>query len=92
MDHQPSFAAQKIAKERELGRRLSKPEEAQLRLDTPAVASPKAVHERTSSTYGGRNTKERQEEDSLDRDKAAKRDRAAFDRGLAERDSQKSKD
>lgn len=92
MDHQPSFAAQKIAKENELGRELTAKEKANLRRDTPAIASPKAVHERTSPNFGGRNTKERQDKDASDRDKAFRRDRDAFNKGLTERNSDKNTD
>ncbi|WP_131833743.1 hypothetical protein [Ancylobacter aquaticus] len=48
------------------------------------------MHERTSPTVGGRNTKDRQREGALDLDKAAKRDRNAFEKAMAGRDSDKN--
>lgn len=74
MDHTPSFASQRLRAERELGRPLSPQEANQLRLDSPAVASPRGVHQQTSPTYGGRNTPARQLEDSLDPAGATARD------------------
>ena len=85
MDHQPSFAAQVKAKENALGRNLTKKELAQLKKDTPAVASPRDVHQKTSPTYGGKNTSKRIEEDAVDLDSARARDRAAFDEAMQKR-------
>ncbi|WP_425106054.1 hypothetical protein [Ancylobacter sp.] len=55
-----------------------------------SVASPRWVHERTSPAFGGRNIKDCQREDALDLDKAAKRDHDAFEKAVAERDSDKA--
>ena len=82
MDHQPSFASQVLAEEARLGRTLTRDEREALRQSTPAVASPRKVHQQTSPTYGARNTKERQAEDAANPDAAAARDRAAFDEGM----------
>ena len=86
MDHQPSFAAQRLRKEQELGRPLTPEELRALRRDSPAVASPREVHQQTSPTYGGRNTPDRIEADAADLDAAAARDRAAFDEAMNNRD------
>lgn len=86
MDHQPSFAAQKLAKEKEYGRPLSKKEANKLKDETPAVASPRKVHQQTSPTYGGRNSKERIEQDASDLEGARQRDRDAFDNAMKERE------
>ena len=80
MDHQPSFAAQVKAAEKALGRELTSKERANLKMNTPAIASPRGVHQKTSPTYGGRNTKRQIEEDAEDLDAAAARDKAAFDK------------
>lgn len=80
MDHQPSFAAQARAREEALGRPLTKAELSQLKKNTPAVASPRKVHQQSSPTYGGRNNPTRIAEDAKDLDAAAARDRAVFDK------------
>jgi filamentous hemagglutinin len=85
MDHQPSFAAQVAAKEAALGRPLTKAELAQVKATTPAVASPRAVHQGTSPTYGGRNTPARIAEDAAELNSAAARDRAAFEEAMKNR-------
>ena len=82
MDHQPSFAAQVRAREAALGRRLEPEELAQLKASTPAVASPRQVHQQTSPTFGGRNSPARIAEDAADLDAARVRDRAAFDKAM----------
>jgi len=85
MDHQPSLAAQVAAKEAKLGRELSKKEINKLRDNTPAVASPRTVHQQTSPTYGGRNTPARIAKDAADLDAAAARDRTVFDEAMGDR-------
>jgi RHS repeat-associated protein len=85
MDHQPSFAAQVAAKEGALGRPLSPAERAAVKAHSPAVASPRAVHQQTSPTYGGRNTPTRIAQDAADLGAAAARDRAAFDEAMGNR-------
>ena len=82
MDHQPSFAAQKARAEADLGRKLTDAEIEALRQNTPSIASPRRVHQRTSPTYGGRNTPQKIAEDMKDLEAARKRDRAAFDKGM----------
>jgi filamentous hemagglutinin len=83
--HQPSYAAQKKALENQLGRELSPTEAKALRDSTPAVASPRTLHQRTSPTYGGRNTTKRSAEDAQDLQRAQARDRAEFDKAMEER-------
>jgi filamentous hemagglutinin len=85
MDHQPSFAAQVRAREALLGRPLTKSELAALKRSTPASASPQAVHQETSLTYGGRNTPERIAEDAADLAAAAARDREVFEQAMRAR-------
>jgi hypothetical protein len=85
MDHQPSFAAQVAAREAAMGRELSKAELNQLRNSTPAVASPRRVHQTTSPTYGGRNTPAQVQADAADLSAAQARDRAAFDAAMRNR-------
>ncbi len=85
MDHQPSLAAQRKAQEDRLGRRLKPDELNQLKNNTPAVASPRKIHQQTSPTYGGRNTAERIAEDAADLDAAALRDRLQFDEAMRTR-------
>ena len=88
MDHQPSFAAQKRAKEEALGRPLTKEEAAALKRDSPAVASPRDVHRETSPTYAGRNQPGRIAEDAADLEKAAARDKRIFDDAMSRRGKQ----
>jgi hypothetical protein len=85
MDHQPSYAAQRTAAERALGRPLTPAEARALRESTPAVASPEKVHQQTSPTYGGRNTPMRVAEDAVDLEAAGVRDRAVFDEAMKKR-------
>ena len=85
MDHQPSYAAQRAAAEQALGRPLTPAEARALRGSTPAVASPSAVHQQTSPTYGGRNTPARIAEDAADLGAAQARDRAVFDEAIRSR-------
>lgn len=85
MDHQPSLAAQVRARENALGRPLTKSEINQVRNNTPAVASPRAVHQETSPTYGGRNTPAQIAGDAADLDAARVRDRGIFDEALRNR-------
>lgn len=85
MDHQPSLAAQIQAKENALGRPLTKAERAQVKASTPAIASPAQVHQQTSPTYGGRNTKAQISGDAANLPAAAARDRAAFDNAMENR-------
>lgn len=86
IDHQPSFAAQKRALEKSLNRKLTPEETAKLKENTPAVASPREVHQQTSPTYGGRNSRAQIEADSDNLEQASARDKAAFDKAMAERD------
>ena len=86
MDHQPSYAAQKQAAERELGRPLTPEEARALHRDSPAVASPREVHQGTSPTYGGRNTPQRIAGDADDLTAAAARDRQVFDDAMSSRE------
>ena len=85
MDNQPSFAAQKAAAEKALGRPLTPSETRALKAATPAVASPRAIHQQSSPTYGGRNTPARIAEDAADLESAAARDRAVFDDAMRKR-------
>lgn len=85
MDHQPSYAAQKAAKEAALRRELTPAEAAALKANTPAVASPRDIHQQTSPTYGGRNTPERIATDAADLDAAATRDSNAFNEAMEAR-------
>ncbi len=85
MDHQPSFAAQVAAREIALGRELNTAELSQLRIRTPAIASPRAVHQGTSPTYGGRNTPSRIAADAADLSAAQARDRAVFNAAMKRR-------
>lgn len=85
MDHQPSFAAQVRERETALGRKLNPDELAKLKANTPAVASPRQIHQQTSPTYGGRNTPARISGDAANLPKAAARDRAAFDDAMGNR-------
>jgi len=85
MDHQPSFAAQVKAAENELGRELTPVEIKKLKANTPAVASPRKIHQKTSPTFGGRNTKAQIEKDAEDLKAAAARDKAALENALKKR-------
>ena len=85
MDHQPSYAAQKAAEEDRLGRALTKQEAKDLKNNTPAVASPRKVHQETSPTYGGRNTPERISSDKKDLNDAGKRDAEIYDQAMKDR-------
>lgn len=85
IDHQPSFAAQKAAAERELKRPLTPREARALKKSTPAAASPRAIHQQTSPTYGGRNNPKRIAEDADDLEASAARDKAAFDEAMKKR-------
>ncbi|MFT5756073.1 MAG: RHS repeat-associated protein [Alteromonadaceae bacterium] len=85
MDHQPSFAAQVKATEKELGVTLSKSQLSKLKANTPAVASPRKIHQQTSPTYGGRNTQAKSTEDAVDLGAARKRDKAVFNDALKKR-------
>lgn len=85
MDHQPSYAAQRKAAEQALGRPLTPSEARALRESTPAVASPRAVHQRTSPTYGWRNKPGQIADDAKDLAAAQARDRAAFDKAMKNR-------
>jgi hypothetical protein len=85
MDHQPSFAAQVSARESALGRPLTPAERAAVKASTPAVASPRVVHQQTSPTYGGRNTPERISQDAADLPAAQARDRSIFDKAMENR-------
>ncbi len=78
MDHQPSFTAQKAAVEQELGVKLTPAEARQLKLNTPAVASPVPIHQQKSPTYGGRNSPDRIAEDAASLPVAAARDYRAL--------------
>ncbi len=89
MDHQPSFAAQVKAKEKKIGRPLSPDEKRKLKDSTPAVASPRGIHQKTSPTYGGRNSKSQIKNDAKDLAKAARRDRRAFNKAMRERAAKK---
>ena len=86
MDHQPSFAAQVKAAEKEAGRELTDSELKKLKANTPAVASPRKIHQQTSPTYGARNTPQRIAEDAADLNAAAARDRAKFDEAMKKRE------
>ncbi len=88
MDHQPSFASQVAARESALGRTLTPAERATVKSSTPAVASPRTVHQQTSPTYGGRNTPSRIAGDAADPNAAAARDRAAFNEAMRKRENQ----
>jgi filamentous hemagglutinin len=85
MDHQPSFASQKAAAEKSLGRPLTPEEARALKDSTPAVASPREVHQQTSPTYGGRNNPTQIDKDASDLGAAAARDKAAFDKAMEDR-------
>ncbi|MEQ8846797.1 hypothetical protein [Botrimarina sp.] len=85
IDHQPSLAAQRKALEDRLGRQLDVDELKALKNNTPAVASPRTIHQQTSPTYGGRNTPARIAEDSADLGAAALRDRRVFDEAMGNR-------
>lgn len=85
MDHQPSLAAQIAARQEQLGRTLTKSEISQLRSSTPAVASPAAVHQQTSPTFGGRNTSTQIANDAQNLGAAAARDKAIFDNAMRNR-------
>jgi RHS repeat-associated protein len=85
MDHMPSFAAQRAAAEQALGRPLTPVEARRLRGSTPATASPRTVHRKTSPSYGGRNNPTRVAEDAADLEAAAARDRAVFDEAMRNR-------
>lgn len=82
IDHQPSFAAQRIAAERAKGSPLSPKEARELYKESPAVASPTELHRSTSPTYGGRNTPARQNADAGNLEAAQARDRAILEQGL----------
>jgi len=82
IDHQPSFAAQVRALEAELGRPLTKAELRQVKANTSAVASPRAIHQETSPTYGGRNTPAKIQQDAADLKAAQARDKAVFDKAM----------
>ena len=84
MDHQPSFASAVVGRAGP-GTPLTPAEARELKAGTPAVASPRKVHQHTSPTYGGRNSKARIAEDAADLDAAAARDRAAFDEAMKDR-------
>jgi len=88
MDHQPSYAAQVKAKENELGRELSPAERRQVRDESPAIASPRPVHQKTSPSYGGRNSKAQIARDAKNQksmEAAFKRDREAFEKAMRDR-------
>ncbi len=85
MDHQPSLAAQKAAAEAQLGRPLTPAEVRSLRDGTPAVASPRGVHQQSSPTYGGRNSSTQIGGDAANLEAAAARDRAAFEEAMRNR-------
>jgi len=79
MDHRPSYAAQKQALESRLGRRLTPQEAAQLKANTPAVATPRLNHQQKSRTYGGRNNPQQIAEDAQDFTRARRLDDAAME-------------
>ncbi|MGD3369864.1 hemagglutinin repeat-containing protein [Xanthomonas citri pv. citri] len=83
-DHIPSFAAVRFAKEKELGRKLSKEEERILYNESTAIEVPKDVH-RESPTYKGRNTPAQIEKDASDLCAAACRDIDALKANLLKR-------
>ena len=85
MDHQPSFAAQKKNLENKLNRKLTPDENKALKSNSPAIASPRKVHQQTSPTYGGRNNSNRIAEDAQDLSSAKNRDRAIFDNAMKNR-------
>lgn len=64
-DHIPSAAALVAAKERELGRSLSKAEKAAIKAEGTVVAVPAEVHA-DSRTFRGRNTREQIKKDAAD--------------------------
>jgi len=76
-DHIPSFAAIRAAKEKELGRDLTKEEAVELRNNTCAIEVSKDLH-RAGPTYKGKNTPEQIEEDAADLGAAARRDTDAL--------------
>jgi filamentous hemagglutinin len=85
MDHQPSFAAQVAAEEAARGVKLTAADRAALKASTPAVASPRRIHQTTSPTYGGRNTPDQIAQDAANRAAAQARDRAILDEALKKR-------
>ena len=88
IDHQPSFAAQKMALERELGRALTPKEKSKLYRESPAIASPKQVHIEASPTYGGRNTPQKITGDSLNLADAKEYDRRLREESIDKRNNQ----
>ncbi|REJ86593.1 MAG: hypothetical protein DWQ35_23090 [Planctomycetota bacterium] len=76
MDHRPSYAAQKLALENQLGRKLTDAEAKALKANTPAVATPRRAHQQQSRTYGGRNTPEQIREDASELGRARRLDDA----------------
>jgi hypothetical protein len=85
-DHQPSHAANVLAKEAELGRELTPEENRELYNNGTAVAVPQSWHEQESETYGGRNTTERQERDAANRARAARENSKAMVEGASPKD------
>ena len=79
MDHRPSFAAQAEAAAKAKGQPLTDAELKALKNDTPAVATPRADHQKKSRTYGGRNTKEQIKEDAKDLKVAKEKDDKALE-------------
>jgi len=78
IDHRPSFAAQRKAKETLLRRRLTKKEVAKLKKSTPSVATPRKQHQLKSRTYGGRNSPAQIRADAKDLAKARAKDNRAM--------------
>lgn len=85
MDHQPSLAAQVRARENTLGRPLTKAEIELVKKSTPAIASPREIHQQTSPTYGGRNNPSKIASDAQNLNAAQARDRAVFNEAMRNR-------
>ena len=77
-DHIPSYAARKLALERQLDRRLTDEEAAQLHKQSTCLMVSTCVHRDVSQTYGGRNKPERVGGDADDLRAAQERNLEAY--------------
>lgn len=84
IDHQPSHASNVAAAEQRLGRTLTVQEKTALRNGSGAITSPRAIHQQSSPTYGGRNNPDQIVQDANNPLDAQKRDYEARERAMRE--------
>lgn len=71
--------------EQRLGHPLYPDEERMVRENGLVIAVPRKVHQQSSPTYGGRNTRTRVEEDAADPHGAQRRDYESYEKAMNER-------